>query len=73
MKPLTSRLTAKGQTTIPSEIRKSLELHEGDLLFYEIESDNVVRLRKLEKVDMEWSRAIESTLTEWRGPEDDDL
>lgn len=73
MKPLTSRLTAKGQTTIPSEIRKSLELHEGDLLFYEIESDNVVRLRKLEKVDLEWSRAIESTLTEWKGSEDDDL
>lgn len=73
MKPLTSRITAKGQTTIPSEIRKSLELHEGDLLFYELESNNVVRLRKLEKVDMEWSRAIESTLTEWRGTEDDDL
>lgn len=73
MKPLTSRLTAKGQTTIPADIRKSLELHEGDLLFYEIEAGNVVRLRKLEKVDMEWSRAIESTLTEWKGTEDDDL
>lgn len=73
MKPLTSRLTAKGQTTIPSDVRKSLELHEGDLLFYEIESDNVVRIRKLQKVDFEWSRAIESTLPEWKGTEDDDL
>ena len=73
MKPLTSRLTAKGQTTIPSDIRKSLQLREGDLLFYEIEPDNVVRLRKLEKVDLEWSRAIESTLSEWKGAEDDDL
>lgn len=50
MRPLTSRITAKGQTTIPSEIRKSLELHEGDLIFYEIDHDNIVRLRKLEKV-----------------------
>ena len=73
MKPLTSKLTAKGQTTIPSEIRKSLALHEGDLLFYEIESDNVVRVRKLEKVDIEWTRALESTLTEWKGTEDDGL
>ena len=73
MRPLTSRLTAKGQTTIPSDIRKTLQLHEGDLLFYEIESDNVIRFRKLEKVDREWSRAIESTLTEWKGTEDDDL
>ena len=73
MKPLTSRLTSKGQTTIPSEVRKSLELRDGDLLFYEIESDKLVRIRKLEKVDMQWSRAIESTLSEWKGTEDDDL
>ena len=73
MKPLTSRLTAKGQTTIPSEIRKSLELNAGDLLFYEVESDKVIRIRKLEKVDLEWSRAIESTLSEWKGSQDDDL
>lgn len=73
MKPLTSRLTAKGQTTIPCEIRKTLQLHEGDLIFYEIESENVIRLRKLEKVDVAWSRAIENTLTEWKGSEDDDL
>ena len=73
MKPLTSRLTAKGQTTIPVEIRRTLALRDGDLLFYEIESENLVRIRKLEKVDMLWSRAIESTLSEWKGSEDDDL
>ncbi len=73
MKPLTSRLTSKGQTTIPSEVRKSLELKDGDLLFYEIESENLVRIRKLEKIDLQWSRAIESTLSEWKGTEDDDL
>lgn len=73
MKPLTSRITAKGQTTIPAEVRKSLALREGDLVFYEVCPDNVVRLRKLEQVDMEWSRAIESTLSEWKGAEDDDL
>ena len=73
MKPLTSRITSKGQTTIPFEIRKSLHLREGDLLFYEIGADDVVRFKKLEKVDFEWAQAIESTLSEWQGDEDNDL
>ncbi len=73
MGPLTSKLTSKGQTTIPSEIRKALHLKEGDLLFYEVESEQVVRFRKLEKIDIEWTKAIESTLTEWQGSQDDDL
>ena len=73
MSNLTSKLTSKGQTTIPLEIRKSLHLKEGDLLFYEIGADDVVRFRKLEKIDVEWAHAIESTLSEWRGDEDDDL
>ena len=68
-----SKITAKGQTTIPFEIRKSLKLGEGDLIFYEIGSDKVVRFRKLENVDMAWARSIESTLSEWKGEEDDDL
>ena len=73
MAHLTSKLTAKGQTTIPLEIRRSLRLKEGDLLFYEIGADSVVRFRKLEKIDVEWAHAIESTLTEWQGDEDNDL
>ena len=73
MKPLTSKLTAKGQTTIPLEIRKALNLKKNDLLFYEFESGNVIRFRKLEKVDLQWTRAIESTLNEWQGTEDDGL
>ena len=73
MKPLTSKITSKGQTTIPFEIRKSLQLAEGDLLFYEIGADHAVRFRKLEKVDFEWAQAIETTMTEWQGDEDNDL
>lgn len=73
MKTLTSTITAKGQTTIPVEIRKSLDLHEGDLLFYEITADNIVRFRKLEKIDLDWTKSVESTLNEWQGTEDDDL
>jgi len=73
MKPLTSKVTAKGQTTIPFEIRKALHLKEGDLLFYEFDSEAVIRFKKLESIDFEWARALESTLTEWHGSADDDL
>ncbi|TVQ78792.1 MAG: AbrB/MazE/SpoVT family DNA-binding domain-containing protein [Bradymonadales bacterium] len=69
----TSKLTAKGQTTIPSEIRESLGLYEGDILIYEIDRDKTLRVRKLEDIDLDWAHAVEATLSEWRGSEDDDL
>lgn len=37
-----STLTAKGQTTIPREVRQALELKPGMRLLYEIEGDHVV-------------------------------
>jgi len=39
---LSSTITAKGQTTIPAEIRKKLNLKPGDRLLY-IEEDGKVR------------------------------
>jgi AbrB family looped-hinge helix DNA binding protein len=69
----TSKLTAKGQTTIPSEIRESLGLFEGDILIYELDRNKTVRVRKLENIDLDWTHAVESTLSEWKGTEDDDL
>lgn len=40
---LSSTITAKGQTTIPAEIRKKLDLKPGDRLLY-IEEDGKVRI-----------------------------
>ena len=34
---------------------------------------SAVRLRKATPLDLSWARAVESTLTEWNGPDDDDL
>jgi AbrB family looped-hinge helix DNA binding protein len=42
-----SKLTAKGQTTIPRKVRQKLELKPGDLIVFEIHGD-VVQLRKVE-------------------------
>ena len=37
-----STLTSKGQTTLPSRIRKALHLRAGDKILYEITGDTVV-------------------------------
>ena len=67
-----STLSSKGQTTIPAAVRRQLDIHPGDALCYQIEEGSV-RLSKVEKVDLEWARALEGTLGEWAGDEDDDL
>lgn len=36
-----SKITAKGQTTIPLEIREALDLKQGDLVTYDIEGKTV--------------------------------
>ena len=72
MKTLTSTVSQKGQTTIPQTVREKLGVKEGDILEYEVEGA-AVRIRKMEKIDTEWARALESTLTEWTGESDDDL
>jgi AbrB family looped-hinge helix DNA binding protein len=71
--PLESTLSAKGQTTIPGAVRKRLGLEPGDVLRYEVTPEGIVQLRKALKVDLAWARAVESTLTEWHGEDDDDL
>ncbi|MBO0664043.1 type II toxin-antitoxin system PrlF family antitoxin [Jiella sp. MQZ9-1] len=39
-----SKLTAKGQTTIPLEVREHLKLKPGDRIAYVLDSDGGVRL-----------------------------
>lgn len=64
-----SRLTSKGQTTIPREVRQKLSLEPGDTIVYEIEDDSV-RLRKQAPLDLSYLRAVQATLSEWESPED---
>jgi AbrB family looped-hinge helix DNA binding protein len=65
----TSRITSKGQTTIPREVRQKLSLRPGDVLVYEIEEDEV-RVRKQAPLDLAYLRAVQTTLSEWDSPED---
>jgi len=65
-----SRITTKGQVTIPKEVRERLGLRPGDELEF-IEEDGVFKLRK--RVDPEVFRKYRGYLKELAGRDSDDL
>lgn len=67
-----AKITAKGQTTIPQEIRSALNVKPGDLLMWEIEKDGSARVRRVQPLDIDYLRALEGTLCEWNGPLDEE-
>lgn len=67
----TSKLSSKGQVTIPKEVRVALDLRPGDQVGYEIE-DGAVRLRRVEPLDLAYHAALSETLEEWSSPEDEE-
>lgn len=66
-----SKLSSKGQVTIPRKIREQLGAKAGDLIAYEIKN-NVVTLRRLEPLDAAFHAALSTTMDEWATPEDDE-
>lgn len=68
---LTSRLSAKGQVTIPKEVRETLHLEYGDVVGYEVR-DNLVILRRVHPFDRAFHAALSDTLDEWATAEDEE-
>ncbi|MCX7116061.1 MAG: type II toxin-antitoxin system PrlF family antitoxin [Gammaproteobacteria bacterium] len=66
----TSTLTSKYQATIPTSVRKKMNLHAGDKIAFEI-TGNQVYLVKVAPFDLAYHQALESTLSEWNAKEDD--
>lgn len=66
-----AKITSKGQTTVPLEIRNALGVKPGDLISWETTATGEVRVRKVEPLDVEYLRALEGTLTEWSGEADE--
>ena len=68
--PAISKITAKGQTTVPREVRAALDSKPGDLIAWDVEPDGRVTVRRLQRADVEYLRTVQGTLTDWRTPED---
>ena len=70
-----AKITAKGQTTIPQEVRAALSVVPGDLIAWEFHTegnDGTVTVRRVNPVDIEYLRAVEGTLGEWAGAADEE-
>ena len=66
-----SRITSKGQTTIPKRIRESCGLREGDSVAFSVE-DGAVIMRKIAAPTDTYLQGLEDTLSEWTSAEDDE-
>jgi antitoxin PrlF len=69
-KPLLSRLTSKGQATIPAEVRKALRLAAGDRVAFEVKNGKAT-LRKAEVLDRAFLKLSETAFEEWNSAEDE--
>ena len=67
-----ARVTAKGQATIPKRIRDAAHIREGDMLAFDLDSNNRIIIKRIDpSVDLELS-ALQETLSEWNSPQDEE-
>lgn len=67
-----AKITAKGQTTIPRDVRLALEVSAGDLIAWEVGTDGTATVRRVQPLDLEYLRAVEGMLGEWAGAADEE-
>ncbi len=67
-----SKLSSKGQVTIPKAVRESLGLEPGDYVTYENFENDAVIIRRVEPFDAAYHLAVSETLEEWGSEEDDE-
>ena len=68
---LFSRVSSKGQVTIPKKVRDTLGAAPGDVIAYEVKG-KVVTLKRLDAFDAAFHGALSRTLDEWATPEDEE-
>jgi antitoxin PrlF len=69
-KPWLSRLTSKGQATIPAPVRRALRLGAGDRVAFEL-ANGKVTLRKADMLDRAFLKVAEAAFEDWSSPEDE--
>ena len=60
-----TRITTKGRTTIPANIRAALQAGPGDMLAWDMVGANVARVRRIKPVDLQGFEAAQGTLDQW--------
>ncbi len=66
-----AKITAKGQTTIPQEVRAALHVAPGDLIAWEVGPDGSATVRRVQPLDLDYLRALDATLGEWAAAADE--
>jgi AbrB family looped-hinge helix DNA binding protein len=66
-----SRVSAKGQMTIPKRARIAAHLAAGDVVTVVVEDDRLI-IRKLPTGDDAYLRGVQDQLSEWNSAEDED-
>ena len=72
MKKMLSKITSKGQTTIPASVRKKLGLRTGDLVEFKVAKGGAVTLAKADRLDAAFLKLAEETFADWNSKEDDE-
>ncbi len=68
-----SRITARGQTTIPKRVREAANLREGDVLAFEVEGDHLAVRKVGARVGGDaYLLGFSETLEEWASSEDEE-
>lgn len=71
MKLSISKLTSKYQATVPKPVRDALHLHSQDRILYQISDNNVVTLKKITELDIDYLNSLKYTLSEWESDYDE--
>ena len=66
-----AKITAKGQTTIPQDVRAALKVAPGDLIAWDVRADGTANVRRVQPMDLEYLRAVAGTLSEWSSDADE--
>ncbi len=69
---LISRITSKGQITIPKAVRTALGLQDGDLVSFGIDNDQATLRRIAQHAEAAAVSTVGTDLTEWASPADED-
>lgn len=68
---LVTKLTSKGQATIPSKVRKFLGIKAGDSVMFTI-ADDTVTVKRAEPLDAGFLKLASESFSDWNTPEADE-